>query len=97
MMKDEHPEQKTEIKTREKICHHANRGYNDEIQIQCYKSVMIMLETDPFARPEIGNFCWIHGRTLEQKPAHVREEESSFYTVRVLHCISFCMMNPVIV
>lgn len=56
-----------------------------------------MLKTNPFARPQIRNFCRVHGRTFEEKPAHMCVKKSFLDAVRILHGISFCMMNSMII
>lgn len=97
VMKHKHPCEETEIKTRKPTCHHGDRKDDNEIEVECYKSIMIVLKSYPFTRPEIRNFGRVHRWTLEEKPAHMGIEESFFDTVWVFISISLCMMDAVIV
>jgi hypothetical protein len=97
MMKHKHPQEEAEIKTRKPIRHNTNREEDNEIEIERYESVMIVLKSYPFTRPEIRNFGRVHRWTLEEKPAHMSIEESFFDTVWVFIRISFCMMDAVII
>lgn len=96
-MKHKHPCEETEIKTRKPTCHHGDRKDDNEIEIECYKSVMIVLKSYPFTRPDIRNLGRVHRWTLEEKPAHMGIEESFFDTVWVFISISLCMMDAVII
>lgn len=97
MMKDKHPREEAEIKTRKPACHDGDRKDDNEIEIERYESVMIMLKSYPFTRPEIRNFGRVHSWTLEEKPAHMGIEESFFDTIWVFISISLCMMDAVII
>lgn len=97
MMKHKHPCEETEIKTRKPVGRHRHREDDNEVQVQCYKSVMMVLKSYPFTRPEVRNFCRIHRWALEEEPAHMSIEKSLFDTVRVFIGVSLCMMNPVII
>jgi hypothetical protein len=97
MMKDKHPREETEIEAREPVGRYSHRKNDDEVQIERYKSVMIVLEANPFTRPEVRNFGRVHRWTLEEKPSHMSIEESLFDTIGVFIRVSFCMMNPVII
>jgi len=97
MMKDKHPCEKTEIKTREPARCHRHREHDNEIEIERYKSVMMVLETNPFTRPEVRNFGGIHRWALEEEPSHMSIEKSLFDTVWILIAISFCMMNTMVI
>ena len=96
-MKNKHPCEETEIKTREPVGRHRHREDDNDVQVECYKSVMIVLKSYPFTRPEIRDFGRVHRWTLEEKPAHMSIEESFFDTIWVFIRISFCMMNAVII
>lgn len=56
-----------------------------------------MLKTNPFTCPKIRNFCRIHGRTFEEEPPHMRIKKSFLDAVWIIHGISFCMMNSMII
>lgn len=56
-----------------------------------------MLNSHPFTRPEIRDFCRIHSRTLQEKPPHMSEEKSSLDTIGIFHGICFGMVYTVIV
>ena len=56
-----------------------------------------MLNPYPFTGPEIRYFCWVHCRTLQEKPSHMGIPESFFYTIRVLVGICFGMVDTVII
>lgn len=97
MMKDKHPCEKTEKETRKPIGHHSHSEDDNEVQIERYKSVMIVLETNPFTRPEVRYFGRVHRGSLEEEPAHMSVEESFFDIIGIFITVSFCMMNAVII
>lgn len=97
MMKDKHPREETEIEARKPVGRHRHRKDDNEVQVECYKSVMIVLEANPFTRPEVRNFGRVHGWTLEEEPTHMSIEESFFDTIWVFIGVSLCMMNAVII
>lgn len=97
MMEDKHPCEETEIEARKPVRKHSYREYYYEIQIEGYKPIIVVLEANPFTRPEIGDFGGIHGRALEEKPSHMSIPESFFDTIWILVGVSFCMMNTMIV
>ncbi len=97
MMKDKHPCEETEIKTREPVGRHCHGEDDNEVQVQCYKSVMMVLKSYTFTRPEVRNFGRIHRWALEEEPSHMSIKESFFDTVGVFIGVSFCMMNTMII
>lgn len=97
MMKDKHPCEKTEIKTRKPVGHHRHREDDNEVQVERYKSVMMVLKSYPFTRPEVRNFGGVHGWTLEEEPSHVSIKKSFFDTIWVFIGVRLCMMDSVII
>ncbi len=97
MMKDKHPREETEIEARKPVGRHRHREDDNEVQIERYKTIIVVLKSYPFTRPEVRNFGRVHRWTLEEKPTHMSIEESFFDTIWVFIRISFCMMNAVII
>lgn len=97
MMEDKHPCEETEIEARKPVRQHRNRKDDNEIQIEGYKSIIVVLKSHPLTCPEIRDFGGIHGRALEEKPSHMSIPESFFDTIWILVGVSFCMMNTMIV
>ncbi len=97
MMKDKHPCEETEIETREPVGRHRHRKDDNEVQVERYKTIIVVLEANPFTRPEVRNFGRVHGWTLEEEPPHMSIEESFFDTIWVFIGVSLCMMNPVVI
>jgi hypothetical protein len=97
MMEDKHPCQKSEIKARKPVRQHSYRKDDNEVEIESNKTIIFMLESDPFTRPEIGNFCRIHRWSFEEEPSHMGIKKSLLDIIWIFFGVSFSMMDSVIV